>query len=173
MEVSNGMTLLQLSQKIETILNIQESSQKIIFKGRQLTDINTNLISYGIKEGAKVMVLGKQMNPEEDEMYQAVMKIEQSCSSVELSQSGVIKHVESLASLASEGKRPTREELEKLKKELLVFNEEFMRLLERLDGLSFQDNQAPAKQKRKSLVKKIQQLMDKTDALNERILQLN
>ncbi|CAL4069353.1 unnamed protein product [Meganyctiphanes norvegica] len=154
------------------MLHIQESSQKIIFKGRNLNDMNATLMTYGIKECAKVMVLGKQSDPEDDEMYQAVMKIEQSCSSVELNQSEVIRHVESIASLAQEGKRPSREELDKLKKELLLFNEEFMRLLERLDGLSFQDNQAPAKQKRKSLVKKIQQLMDKTDALNERILQI-
>ncbi|KAG7167582.1 BAG family molecular chaperone regulator 1-like [Homarus americanus] len=95
---------------IETVTHILQSNQKILFKGKNLTDCNMTLASYGVGPGMKVMVLGKKFDPEDDLNYQAVVQDNQ--------------------------------------------------------------NQTPARQKRKSVVKRIQQLMEKSDQVHENINQL-
>ncbi|XP_071528609.1 BAG family molecular chaperone regulator 1-like isoform X1 [Panulirus ornatus] len=169
--VWGAMTLGELTLKIEAATHIPPPSQKIIFKGRNLTDCNVTLASYGIGPGSKVMVLGKRFDPEEDANYQAIVQIEQSCSRVEKTLCDIIPQVDGISGGYLES-RLCGEALCKLRKQLLGVNEEFMRLLEQLDGISFEENQTLARQKRKSVVKRIQQSMEKSDQVHENINQL-
>ncbi|XP_064093742.1 BAG family molecular chaperone regulator 1-like [Macrobrachium nipponense] len=166
--VCGPMTLTDLSQKIEAATGILHMSQKIIFKGKNLTEPGITLAEYGISPGSKVMVLGKKFDPSEDTDYQAVVEIENSCSRVESKLNDIIPQVNGIHNGYLDSKH-CGEALGKLRKELLGVNEDFMRLLEQLDGLSFEEGQGPARQKRKSLVKKIQQLMERSDQLHEDI----
>lgn len=61
--------------QIEAVTHISQASQKIIFKGKNLADPGVTLASYGIGPGAKVMVLGKKYDPEDDASYQAVAQV--------------------------------------------------------------------------------------------------
>ncbi|XP_063609523.1 BAG family molecular chaperone regulator 1-like isoform X1 [Penaeus indicus] len=166
--VWGAMTLADLASKIEAVTHISQASQKIIFKGKNLVDPGVTLASYGIGPGAKVMVLGKKFDPEDDASYQAVAQIDNSCSAVEKKLNDLLPEVDSIANGYMEP-HLCGEALGKLKKQLLGVNEEFMRLLERLDGISFEENQAPARQKRKSVVQRIQHLMERTDQVQENI----
>ncbi|KAK8748928.1 hypothetical protein OTU49_015601 [Cherax quadricarinatus] len=169
--VWGAMTLGELTHKIEEVTHIPHCNQKIIFKGRNLTEYNVALATYGISSGAKIMVLGKRFDPEDDANYQAVVQIDHSCTRVERTLFDIIPQVDGISGGYLES-RLCGETLGRLRKQLLAVNEEFMRLLEQLDSISFEENQTPARQKRKSVVKRIQQLMEKSDQVHENINQL-
>ncbi|KAK7071180.1 hypothetical protein SK128_027740 [Halocaridina rubra] len=166
--VYGNMTLNEVCQKVEAVTGILQSGQKIIFKGKNLCDVEKTLISYGINPGAKIMVLGKRFDPSDDADYQAVVTIETSCSSVERRLCEIIPQVNNINDGCIDAKT-CGEALGKLRKQLLAVNEDFMRLLEQLDGLSFEASQGPARQKRKLVVQKIQQLMERSDQVHENI----
>ncbi|XP_068213107.1 BAG family molecular chaperone regulator 1-like isoform X2 [Palaemon carinicauda] len=168
LSVCGAMTLSELSLKIEAVTGILHMNQKILFKGKNLTEPGATLGAYGITPGCKVMVLGKRFDPSEDTDYQAVVEIENSCSRVESKLNEIIPQISGIHNGYLDSKH-CGEALGKLRKELLGVNEDFMRLLEQLDGLSFEEGQGPARQKRKSVVKKIQQLMERSDQLHEDI----
>ncbi|XP_069177084.1 BAG family molecular chaperone regulator 1 isoform X2 [Procambarus clarkii] len=169
--VWGAMTLGELANKIDEVTRIPHSNQKIIFKGRNLADHDITLATYGISSGTKVMVLGKKFDPEEDANFQAVVQIDHSCTRVERTLFDIIPQVDGISGGYLES-RLCGETLGRLRKQLLAVNEEFMRLLEQLDSICFEETQTPARQKRKSVVKRIQQLMEKSDQLHENINQL-
>ncbi|XP_042225009.1 uncharacterized protein LOC121868431 isoform X2 [Homarus americanus] len=127
------MTLEELTHKIETVTHILQSNQKILFKGKNLTDCNMTLASYGVGPGMKVMVLGKKFDPEDDLNYQAVVQIDQSCTRVERTLCDIIPQVDGISGGYLESSL-CGETLGRLRNRLLTVNEEFMRLLEQLDG---------------------------------------
>lgn len=71
----SALFLNPLPLQIEAVTHISQASMKIIFKGKNLADPGVTLASYGIGPGAKVMVLGKKYDPEDDASYQAVAQV--------------------------------------------------------------------------------------------------
>lgn len=63
--------------QIESVTHILQAHQKILFKGKNLTEYEATLDSCGMMPRSKVMVLGKKFDPEEDENYKSVVKVSQ------------------------------------------------------------------------------------------------
>ncbi|KAK3876577.1 hypothetical protein Pcinc_018641 [Petrolisthes cinctipes] len=171
--VSGDMTVQDLVVKVEEMTQVPRGHQKILHKGRNLVNSSSNLSQLGVGQGAKVMILGK-INPqrtgveeeeeEEDKECEAVRKIDMSCTGLESTLNEVITNVNCIERNFDTHSRG--EALGRYRKNLLGINEEFMRLLEQLDGLELQEN---AKVRRKCVVRRIQTLMEKSDRVHDQI----
>ncbi|KAK8386856.1 hypothetical protein O3P69_017941 [Scylla paramamosain] len=170
--VKGTLTLEELSRTIEELTDVLHNSQKIIHRGKTLSRGEATLASCGVGPGAKLMVLGKKHEHEDNSInFKAVLKIEESCSKVERRLNDAIPEVEGI----SQGYMDPQlcgEALTKLRKQLLAVNEDFMRHLEQLDGIDFQETDVRARQRRKALVKRIQELMERCDREHEHINKL-
>lgn len=169
--VKGTMALEDLSRMIEELTDVLHTSQKIIHRGKTLSRGEASLASYGVGPGAKLMVLGKKHEPEDSATFHAVLKIEESCIKVERRLYDTMPEVEGISQGYMEA-RLCGEVLTRHKKQMLAVNEDFMRHLEELDSISFSETDARARQRRKTLVKKIQQLMEQCDRVQDNINQL-
>ncbi|XP_076056462.1 BAG family molecular chaperone regulator 1-like isoform X2 [Oratosquilla oratoria] len=169
--VRQSMTVRDLSKIIEDRLSVLQSGQKIIHRGKTLTCLDDTLGSCRIYPDDKVLVLGRKFDPESDEMFQAVAKVDASVNNAEKKFVEIVSEVNGikLGYLAPELHKEAKA---KLSKRLLGVTEELMRMLEELDGLSIQEDHSAARQKRKTVVKRIQQLMDRTDQVQDNVKQL-
>ncbi|KAK4327368.1 hypothetical protein Pmani_002160 [Petrolisthes manimaculis] len=169
--VSGDMTVQDLVVKVEEVTQVPRGHQKILHKGRNLVNSSSNLSQLGVGHGAKVMILGK-ISPqrteveeeEEDKESEAIRKIDMSCTGLETTLNEVITNVNCIERNFDTHSRG--EALGRFRKKSLGINEEFMRLLEQLDGLELQEN---AKVRRKCVVRRIQTLMEKSDRLHDQI----
>lgn len=64
--------------QIEELTDVLHNSQKIIHRGKTLSRTEATLASFGVGPGAKLMVLGKKHDQEDNASFQAVLKV--SCS---------------------------------------------------------------------------------------------
>ncbi|KAG0706854.1 BAG family molecular chaperone regulator 1 [Chionoecetes opilio] len=170
--VRGTMTLEDLASMIEELTNVLHNSQKIIHRGKTLSQREVTLASCGVGPGAKLMVLGRKHEHEDNNVnFQAVLKIEESCIKVERRLNDIVPDVEGISQGYVEA-RLCGEALTRLRKQLLCVNEDFMRHLEQLDGVNLQETDVRARQRRKALVKKIQKFMERCDQVQENIDQL-
>ncbi|CAI2724290.1 unnamed protein product [Schistosoma spindalis] len=65
--LTSDATLLDLMKSIDSILHIPFDKQRIIYKGRSLTDPDALISSSGLTPGSRVMILGSvdKLNPDE------------------------------------------------------------------------------------------------------------
>ncbi|CAH8465465.1 unnamed protein product [Schistosoma intercalatum] len=65
--LNSDATLLDLMKSIDSILHIPFDKQRIIYKGRSLTDPDALISSSGLTPGSRVMILGSvdKLNPDE------------------------------------------------------------------------------------------------------------
>uniref|UniRef100_A0A5K4EYT7 Ubiquitin-like domain-containing protein n=1 Tax=Schistosoma mansoni TaxID=6183 RepID=A0A5K4EYT7_SCHMA len=56
--LSSDATLLDLMKSVDSVLHIPFDKQRIIYKGRSLTDPDALISSSGLTPGSKVMILG-------------------------------------------------------------------------------------------------------------------
>lgn len=118
------------------------------------------------------MVLGKKFDPAGDEMYKKVQEIEKKSLDVEEKLSEVRSEVKDLES----GHLPSEhhdEALRSLLKRCKGGTEEFMRQLETLDSLRFDEGQQDAKRKRKSVVDQINSRLDVNEEVQKKIERLS
>ncbi|XP_072045300.1 BAG family molecular chaperone regulator 1-like [Amphiura filiformis] len=165
---AHELQVCHLAQAAYQATEVPVHLQKLIFKGKSLsTDSQQSLESVGIRNGAKVMLIGKK-SLEEDEHTKQITRITQEVGSNEKKQ----KDIEDEISGIEKGYLQAdliQDALKKLRKRLFACNEEFMKHLEKLDGMVMNDVHQSVKNKRKKTVDYIQGLLDKTDSLTNRI----
>ncbi|KAJ8372982.1 hypothetical protein AAFF_G00272190 [Aldrovandia affinis] len=85
--------LKDLSETLAEMTGVPIPSQKIIFKGKSLREMDSALSSFGIKQGCKLMLIGKRNSPEEEAELKKLKDIEKS---VELTAKSWRKWMENL-----------------------------------------------------------------------------
>ncbi|XP_063714978.1 uncharacterized protein LOC134842526 [Symsagittifera roscoffensis] len=154
--------LSDLALLIEKVCCIPTDSQRIIFKGKSLLDLDATLFSYGIRNNSRVMV---------------IMGSKPSKSPVEASTLERLKtvHVKSEAlaedlneieqKIANVQRGLVAEGPDTIKRMLLGNADAYMKLLESMDALDIPSSMPEPKSKRKELVNKIQSYLDRNDNL--------
>ncbi|TSK82174.1 BAG family molecular chaperone regulator 1 [Bagarius yarrelli] len=120
----NEPVLKDLSEALAQVTGVPEACQKIIFKGKSLREMDERLSNLGIKQGCKLMMIGKRNSPEEEAELKKLKDIE--------------KSVEQTAKKLEKGflaKDLQAEALNKLDHRVKLAAEQFMKILEEIDGI--------------------------------------
>ncbi|MCJ8731773.1 hypothetical protein PDJAM_G00203350 [Pangasius djambal] len=150
----NEPTLKDLSEALAQATGVPPASQKIIFKGKSLKEMEESLSSLGIKQGCKLMMIGKRNSPEEEDELKRLKDIE--------------KSVEQTAKKLEKGflaKDLQAEALNKLDHRVKVAAEQFMKILEEIDAMTVPENFSDCRVKKKGLVKAVQGFLAQCDKI--------
>ncbi|XP_056911685.1 BAG family molecular chaperone regulator 1 isoform X3 [Takifugu flavidus] len=150
-----GPFVKDLSDALTAATGVPQTSQKIIFKGKSLKDMEERLTSYGVKEGCKLMMIGKRNSPEEEAELKKLKDIEKS---VEQTAKKLEKVGGELTGLKNGflAKDLQVEALGKLDHRVKTAAEQLMKTLEQIDALSVPENFSDCRMKKKGLVKTVQ-----------------
>lgn len=164
-EQGNVLTVHDLVKKINEVTEIPPANQKILYKGKTLNkDLDVFLTDTGLTDNAKVMLLGKRPDPVDDKEMGKLHNIEQSLKKEEEKLSEITYELDGIhrGFLEDSLKRPA---LQKSRKRIAHSTEQYMKLLEALDGLNLDPSNSGGRAKRKSLVDRIHTLLDRCDGL--------
>ncbi|XP_074653084.1 BAG family molecular chaperone regulator 1-like isoform X2 [Tubulanus polymorphus] len=155
-EAGNAITVEHLAKEAERVTTVPIKSQRLIFKGKSLTAMDSRLSQLGLKDASKVMLIGKKANAEDDANIQKLKTIE----------SDVSKNAKKLDDISYELVSAERgyvqdnlkkDVLTKLSKRLAAVIEQFMKFLEKVDGIQFsENNSSQGRRLRRDLVDRIQ-----------------
>lgn len=156
--------LKDLSEALTEATGVPSASQKIIFKGKSLKEMEESLFSFGIKQGSKLMMIGKRNSPEEEAELKKLKDIEKS---VEQTAKKLEKVDGELTGLKNGflAKDLQAEALNKLDHRVKVAAEQFMKILEQIDALSVPENFSDCRMKKKGLVKTVQGFLAQCDKI--------
>ncbi|XP_008332712.1 BAG family molecular chaperone regulator 1 [Cynoglossus semilaevis] len=159
-----GPTVKDLSDVLCQTTGVPAASQKLIFKGKSLKDLEESLSSYGIKDGCKLMMIGKRNSPEEEAALKKLKEIEKS---VEQTAKKLEKIDREFIGLKNGflAKDLQAEALGKLDHRVKIASEHFMKILEQIDDLSVPENFSDCRMKKKALVKTVQGFLGQCDKL--------
>ncbi|XP_028400656.1 centromere-associated protein E-like isoform X2 [Dendronephthya gigantea] len=156
---SGMLTVQSLAECIEKELGVPRNAQKLIHKGKSLQDLSSMLISYGIKSGSKIMLIGSKYNLEEDPNYKQLSKIDDSVNELQKQ----LRILEGEFDNIKQGyldEKFASESIKKLIKKTKGIIEENMKKIEFVDSLEVD---VLLRGRRKNLVIKIQSSIDKAD----------
>ncbi|XP_066537241.1 BAG family molecular chaperone regulator 1 isoform X2 [Hoplias malabaricus] len=162
-------SLKDLSEALTEATGVPSCSQKIIFKGKSLKEMEESLSSFGIKQGCKLMMIGKRNSPEEEAELKKLKDIEKS---VEQTAKKLEKVDGELTGLKNGflAKDLQAEALNKLDHRVKVAAEQFMKILEQIDAMAVPENFSDCKMKKKGLVKTVQGFLAQCDKIEAGIL---
>ncbi|KAL2096833.1 hypothetical protein ACEWY4_006040 [Coilia grayii] len=151
----NEPRLKDLCDALTEVTGVPGPSQKLIFKGKSLKEMDETLASYGIKQSCKIMLIRKGNSPEEEAELRKLRDIEKS---VEQTAKKLEKVDGELSGLRNGflAKDLQAEALNKLDHRVKVAAEQFMKILEQIDAMSLPDNFSDCRTKKKGLVKSVQ-----------------
>ena len=159
----------ELMETVAEKSQIKEINQKLIFKGVTLTKEPDKLLSeFGIKSGSKIMVIGKRYDSEEEAALITFQDMEKSVTKITRHMEDLKKQSDSVLNGFLQKQYKT-EALEKINKEIQQFLFTLTKHLETIDSMTLSVDFKDAKIKRKSVVDKIQDAMDKCEATSELI----
>ncbi|NXU65117.1 BAG1 regulator, partial [Horornis vulcanius] len=149
-------TLQDMAVLIEQVTGVPVPFQKLIYKGKSLKELEQPLSALGVKNGCKVMLIGKRNSPEEEAELKKLKDLE--------------KSVEQIANKLEEvNKEFTTEALKQLDKRIKGTAEQFMKTLEQIDAINLPENFSDCKLKKKGLVKRVQVFLAQCDTIEGNI----
>ncbi|XP_066579527.1 BAG family molecular chaperone regulator 1 [Amia ocellicauda] len=156
--------LKDLAEALAQLTGVPIPSQKIIFKGKSLREMDQLLSSFGIKQGCKLMMIGKRNSPEEELELKKLKDIEKS---IEQTAKKLEKVDGELTGLKNGflAKDLQAEALNKLDQRVKGASEQFMKLLEQIDAMTLPDNFSDCRMKKKGLVKTVQACLAQCDKI--------
>ncbi|XP_062849150.1 BAG family molecular chaperone regulator 1 [Trichomycterus rosablanca] len=156
--------LKHLSEALAQATGVPVPTQKIIFKGKSLKELDECLSSLGIKQGCKLMMIGKRNSPEEEVELKKLKEIEKS---VEQTAKKLEKVDGELTGLKNGflAKDLQAEALNKLDQRVKVAAEQLMKILEQIDAISVPENFSDCRMKKKGLVKSVQGFLAQCDKI--------
>ncbi|CAH8287814.1 unnamed protein product [Schistosoma turkestanicum] len=160
-------TLQNLMKSVESVLHIPFDKQRLIYKGRSLTDPDALISSLGLTPGSKVMVLGSvdKLDPEE---AAKLTKAKDISDSVDLQLKDLSNKLDNILSQSDSGSSNIPEHV----KSTLDIMECCMRTLELLDSVRLPYNCENERTCRKRLVDTIQEFLVQADKLRDEFLKL-
>ncbi|CAC5393154.1 BAG1 [Mytilus coruscus] len=161
---SEVLKVQHLMDKMVEMFEIPLECQKIVHKGKTLKDPGDILSEIGVRDGATIMLLGKKPDPQEDKEMKKLLDIEKDVEKNEKRLSDVTYELDGIhrGYINDDLKLPA---LNQLKKRLGGTSETFMKQLESLDALRFEESNKGGRGKRKTIVDRIQVLLDRCDGL--------
>jgi len=157
-----------LALLIEKVCRIPIESQRIIFKGKSLLELDATLFSYGIRNNSKVMVImgtKPSKSPAENGALDCLHNVHVRSEAL----AGDLDKIEQKIRNIQQGL--VSESPETIKRSLLGNADSYMRLLETMDALDLPSAAAEPKAKRKDLVNKIQfqKFLERNDSLKAQL----
>lgn len=164
----NEPVLKDLSEALSQATGVPQAAQKIIFKGKSLKEMEESLSSLGIKQGCKLMMIGKRNSPEEEAELKKLKDIEKS---VEQTAKKLEKVSGELTGLKNGflAKDLQAEALNKLDQRVKVASEQFMKILEEIDAITLPENFSDCRMKKKGLIKTVQGFLAQCDKIEASI----
>ena len=168
-EESQDSTIQDLAGAIAKKCNVPIDKQKLICKGRSLfPKVPSTLKELGVTTKDKILLIGKRVVEEELKLVKEIEKISDDVE--ELRNKYIERRTEIdsiLQEFLDESKR--KECLQKLSKQVAGISEGLMKHLESLDSLSLQQDFSEARDKRKTLIVKIQNYLKEHDEKEEKL----
>ncbi|XP_006009223.1 BAG family molecular chaperone regulator 1 isoform X2 [Latimeria chalumnae] len=157
-----------MAQVIAEVTGVPLPNQKLIYKGKSLKEMEQPLSALGIKDGCKVMLIGKKSCPEEEDELKKIKDFEKS---VEQISKKLVEFGDELAGIQKGflANNLRIEALGRLDKKVKGLVEQFMKILEQVDALSLPENFNECRSKRKSLVKNVQNYLSQCDTIQANI----
>uniref|UniRef100_A0A1A8BFU1 BAG family molecular chaperone regulator 1 n=1 Tax=Nothobranchius kadleci TaxID=1051664 RepID=A0A1A8BFU1_NOTKA len=159
-----GLTVKDLAEALNQATGVPPASQKLIFKGKSLKDLEESLSSYGVKEGCKLMMIGKRNSPEEEAELRKLKEIEKSVEQMVKKLENVDGELTGLKN-GFLAKDLQAEALSKLDHRVKIAAEQFMKILEQIDAMSLPENFIDCRMKKKGLVKTVQDFLARCDRI--------
>ncbi|CAH8465562.1 unnamed protein product [Schistosoma guineensis] len=178
--LNSDATLLDLMKSIDSILHIPFDKQRIIYKGRSLTDPDALISSSGLTPGSRVMILGSvdKLNPDE---AVKLVKAKDTSDAVDLQLKDLSNKLETIEILKlycrdidtklSQSNSDSLEVTAHVKSTIDIM-EQCMRTLELLDSVRLPYNCESERACRKRLVDTIQEFLVQADKLRAEFLKL-
>uniref|UniRef100_A0A803T1P8 BAG family molecular chaperone regulator 1 n=1 Tax=Anolis carolinensis TaxID=28377 RepID=A0A803T1P8_ANOCA len=157
-------TVRDMALLIEQLTGVPLSFQKLIYKGRSLKEMEQPLSTYGVKNGCKVMLIGKRKSPDEEAELKKLKDLELSVEQAAKKIEEVNKELGGIQK-GFLAKNLQTEALHQLDKRIKGTAEQFMKILEQIDAITLPDNYSDCKQKKKGLVKKVQAFLAQCDTV--------
>ncbi|XP_041103803.1 BAG family molecular chaperone regulator 1-like [Polyodon spathula] len=161
---SNEPLLNDLAEAIAQVTGVPLTSQKLIFKGKSLREMEQPLSSFGVKQGCKVMMIGKRNSPEEEAELRILKDLEKSVDQT----SKKLEKVDGELTGLKNGflaKHLQAEALNRLDQRVKVAAEQFMKILEQMDAMSLPENFSDCRMKKKALIKTVQACLAQCDKI--------
>ncbi|CAH8465447.1 unnamed protein product [Schistosoma intercalatum] len=149
--LNSDATLLDLMKSIDSILHIPFDKQRIIYKGRSLTDPDALISSSGLTPGSRVMILGSvdKLNPDE---AVKLVKAKDTSDAVDLQLKDLSNKLDTILSQSNSDSLEVTAHV----KSTIDIMEQCMRTLELLDSVRLPYNCESERACRKRLVDTIQ-----------------
>ncbi|CAI2318457.1 unnamed protein product [Caenorhabditis sp. 36 PRJEB53466] len=177
-EEASISTLGQLRERISAVNDVDVDTMKLLHRGKFLQGADdVSLATLNFKENDKIIVMGGKNAMVDDQGFRMLSQYEKhNLSNLQKTYDVNLKDVADLERGFLE--KPKQVEMaKKMEKKVKWFNEESERHLETLDGMNIvhdgtSENQARRnREKRKTLINGIQQLLNQNDALLRRLQQ--
>ncbi|KAE8597551.1 hypothetical protein XENTR_v10016509 [Xenopus tropicalis] len=165
----NGEPILQdMALIVEQVTGVPLNSQKLICKGKSLKEMEQTLSVLGVKNGCRVMLIGKRNSTEEESELKKLKDLEKSVELMTTKLEDVNKELLRIQK-GFLNKSLQAETLIKLDKRIKTTMEQFMKILEQIDSMTMPENFFDCRLKRKGLVKKVQGLLAHCDTVEGNI----
>ncbi|XP_063689038.1 BAG family molecular chaperone regulator 1-like [Bolinopsis microptera] len=155
-----------LSTKIEAVTGVPLSRQKLIHKGKQIAIGGFGLPALGVSSGSKIMLLGRQDNPQNDALILKINKVKTDAEQIKVKVTDLDGQLQGIKN----GYMPDdlkAEALSKIHKQCIGCVEQSMKHLEFLDSLQSSDE--GIRSLKKSTVLFIQSMLDECDKMMEKL----
>lgn len=170
-EIDEKSVINELLEKVEQVSGIPVSAQKLIYKGKTIQALTESVADAGIKDRAKLMLIGRQHHPEEEALLEQVESREKTVDKQEKSVEELSLEIDGISKGWLTGSQK-HEACQKLSKRIAAFTEEFMKTLEHLDGITFDEHFRTARTRKRSLVCRVQKLLERLDVFEATVEQL-
>ncbi|XP_077348015.1 BAG family molecular chaperone regulator 1 [Lithobates pipiens] len=169
-EHDDDPTLQDLALIVEKVTGVPLASQRLIYKGKSLKEMEQTLQALGVQNGCKIMLIGKKNCPEEESELKKLKDLEKSVEQIASKLEDVNKEFSGIQK-GFLSKNLQEEALGKLDKRIKTTVEQFMKVLEQVDSVVMPDNFNDCRMKRKALVKKVQGFLAQCDTMEGNISQ--
>ncbi|XP_057279008.1 BAG family molecular chaperone regulator 1 isoform X1 [Pezoporus wallicus] len=127
-------TLQDMALLIEQVTGVPVPFQKLIYKGKSLRELEQPLSALGVKNGCKVMLIGKRNSPEEEAELKKLKDLEKSVEQIANKLDEVNKELTGIQK-GFLAKDLQAEALKQLDKRIKGTAEQFMKILEQIDAI--------------------------------------
>jgi len=165
-------TMQDLCGKVAELTGVSIPGQKLICCGKQLPkDMTVSLKEAGFSTGvgSRIMILGKKFEAESDADYKVIIQVENKAKDMEEKSEEISIQIENV--YKSKLDKHLYAEAKSLQKSLKNMNENLQKQFEFLDSLTLNEDQQECKVRRKAVATKLNQLMDRNDAVLEKMNQ--
>ncbi|XP_072860026.2 BAG family molecular chaperone regulator 1 isoform X2 [Pogona vitticeps] len=134
-EENSQPTVRDMAVLIEQVTGVPVSFQKLIYKGKSLKEMDQPLSTFGVKNGCKVMLIGKRKSPDEEAELKKLKDLETSVEQVAKKIEEINKELGGIQK-GFLAKNLQTEALCQLDKRIKGTAEQFMKILEQIDAIA-------------------------------------